>query len=75
MEVEVKGRVLVYDTTVCCLECQYLHRPNPDEDSFLCLRSLEAVTHELDEPAGCNGFEEIMAYWVPRFVERLGVYA
>ncbi len=75
MEVEVQGRTLVYETTVCCLECQYLHRSNPVEEGFMCLRSLERVTRELDDPSGCNGFDEIEAFWVPRFVERLGVYA
>ena len=60
MEVEVQGRVLVFETSVCCLECQYLHRPNPVEESFLCLRSLEMVTRELDEPFGCNGFDGLL---------------
>ena len=74
MEVEVQGNVLVYETTVCCLECQYLHRPNPAEESFLCLKSLEKVSRELDEPAGCNGFDELKSFWAPRFVESLGVF-
>ena len=65
----------MYEPAVCCLECQHLHRPNPVEESFLCLRSLENVTRELDESNGCEGFEEIKAFWSPRFVERLGVYA
>lgn len=48
-----------------CIECQHLHRPNPVEDRFMCLRSLETVHHELDEPRGCGGFEELKAFWVP----------
>ena len=36
-----------------CLECQYLHRPNPGEDIYLCLRTLENIIHEIDEYILC----------------------
>jgi hypothetical protein len=73
MEVRVPG-VLVFEDRVNCLECQYLNRPNPAEDSFVCLRNLERVTRELDEPFGCDGFEELKIYWTPQYVERVGTY-
>lgn len=56
---------LVFEVLGSCLECQHLHRPNPVEDHFVCLRSLVKVVHELDEPQGCGGFEELKALWVP----------
>lgn len=74
MEVEVPGRVLIIETQVNCLECQYLYRPNPDEDIFMCLRSLQMVTHELDEPFVCGGFEELKVHWNPWYVESSGIY-
>ena len=74
MEVQVPGGVLVIETQVNCLECQYLYRPNPDEDSFLCLRSLKLITHELDAPVVCGGFDELTVYWNPRYIESSGIY-
>ncbi len=61
---------LTHRTGITCLECQHLHRPNPVEDIFMCLRSLRLVEHELDEGVVCGGFDEIAAEWAPV----LGVY-
>jgi hypothetical protein len=74
MEVEVRGGVLYIKAKVNCLECQFLHRPNPDEDVFICLRSLKTVTHELDEPIFCEGFDELRVHWVPSYDNRVGTY-
>jgi hypothetical protein len=73
MEVRFPG-VPVFEDRINCLECQFLHRPNPVENSFVCLRNLKLVIHELDEPVGCEGFEELKVYWTPQYVERVGTY-
>jgi hypothetical protein len=46
-----------------CLECQYLHRPNPSEDVYICLCTLETIQHELDFPVICYNYEEIETSW------------
>jgi hypothetical protein len=74
MEFEVTGGVPVFESKGNCLECQYLHRPNPEEDSFICLRNLRVITHELDEPVGCEGFDEIRTFWVPHYIDVYGNY-
>ena len=74
MEVEVPRGVLFIEARVNCLECQYLHKPNPAEDSFMCLKSLQRITHELDEPFTCKGFDDLQVNWVPLYVERTGAY-
>ena len=74
MEVEVRGGVLYVKAMVNCLECQYLHRPNPVEDRFVCLRDLSRITNELDEPIRCDGFDELKVHWIPSFIERVGTY-
>ena len=75
MEFEVPGGVLVFESKGNCLECQFLNRPNPDEDTFICLKTLKTITHELDDPVGCEGFEEITNYWMPIYLEAYGTYA
>ena len=75
MEFEVPGGVLIFESKGNCLECQFLHRPNQDEDVFICLKSLKIIAHELDEPIGCEGFEEITNYWMPRYIDVYGNYA
>lgn len=62
---EMDGGALVFGEGCSCLECQHLFRPNPVEDRFICLRSLEVVGHELDLPVECDGFEELLLCWVP----------
>ena len=57
-----------------CLECQYLHRPNPGEDSYLCLRTLENIIHEIDEYILCLKFELIRSYWKPVHINDLKNY-
>ena len=52
-----------------CLECQYLHNPNPSEDNYLCLRDFAQIKHELDEWIICEGFEETTSYWKPPYIE------
>ena len=66
--------MLVFENKVNCLECQHLHRPNPVEDNFICLRNLKRITHELDESVGCDGFEDLKVYWTPQYIERVGTY-
>lgn len=66
--------MLVFEDKANCLDCQYLHRPNPVEDKFLCLRSLEQITHELDEAILCAGFEDLKIYWAPLFIEETKSY-
>ena len=75
MEFEVPGGSMIFDSKGNCLECQFLHRPNPDEDKFMCLRNLRAITHELDDNIGCEGFEEITNFWMPQYIEPYGNYA
>ena len=74
MEVEVSRGVLVIETKVNCLECQYLIRPNPAEDRFVCLRDLTRITNELDELIRCDGFDDLKVQWIPSFIERVGNY-
>lgn len=74
MEVEVPRGVLLIETKVNCLECQFLNRPNPAEDRFVCLRDLRMITNELDEPIRCDGFDDLRVHWAPSFIERVGNY-
>ncbi len=74
MEVEDPREELLIETKVNCLECQFLYKPNPVEESFVCLRSLKRITNELDEPIKCEGFDELKVYWSPRYIERVGNY-
>ena len=60
---------------VRCLECMFLHQPNPVEDQYLCLRTLREVRHELDEPIECRGFKLVPYVWVPTFVGKTKSYA
>ncbi len=75
MEDEVRGGVLFITTMVNCLECQFLHKPNPVEESFVCLRNLKRITNELDDPIMCEGFDELKIYWSPKYIEQTGNYA
>ncbi len=59
---------------VNCIECQHLHLPNPVEDNYICLRTMEKLVHELDESIQCRGFEEIQALWNPKYVEKYQSY-
>ena len=61
-------------TRVNCVECQYLHMPNPVEENFLCLKTMEKVVHELDESIQCQGFIEIQTNWPPKYVEACRSY-
>ena len=74
MEVEVPRGVLLIEAKVNCLECQFLNRPNPGEDVFMCLRSLKMISNELDEPIKCGGFDDLQVNWSPRYIERVGNY-
>ena len=74
MDAETHGGLLVFETVVNCLECQYMHRPNPEEDVFICLRSLELIAHEIDDPIQCGGYEDLKLYWSPMFVEETRSY-
>ena len=62
-------QLLIPKVKVNCLECQYLHNPNPVEDKYLCLRDLVEIEHELDEWIVCIDFEEIRSYWKPLYLE------
>ena len=66
--------MLKLGTRVNCVECQYIHMPNPGEEIFLCLRTMEKIVHEIDESIQCRGFEEIQINWAPKYVEQLGNY-
>ena len=73
------GEVLKFDKNneepqISCLECQYLHRPNPSEDVYLCLRTLESIVHEIDDDVKCLEFELIRAYWKPVYINILRNY-
>lgn len=68
MESEVASGIFYYETEATCLECQYLHRPNPSEDSYLCLCSLEAIQHELDFPVICYNYEDMKQSWNPIYI-------
>jgi hypothetical protein len=61
-------------TGVNCIECQHLHMPNPVEDNYICLKTLEKLVHELDELIQCQGFEEIQATWIPKYVKECRSY-
>ena len=74
MESEVPHGVVFNETKSTCLECQYLHRPNPSEDVYLCLRSLETVQHELDTPVLCFKYENMRSYWTPIYISEVGHY-
>ena len=74
MESEVPHGVFFYETRATCLECQYLHRPNPSEDVYLCLRSLENIQHELDTPVICYDYEDMKQNWTPIYISEVGHY-
>jgi hypothetical protein len=73
MEVRFPG-VPVFEDKVNCLECQFLNRPNPVEDVFMCLRSLKMISNELDELIKCGGFDDLKVLWVPSYVKSSGIY-
>lgn len=68
MESEVPRGVFVYETSATCLECQYLHKPNPSEDLYLCLCSLKNIQHELDFPVICYDYEDMKPSWKPIYI-------
>ena len=68
MESVVPRNPFFYETKATCLECQYLHRPNPSEDVYLCLCSLENIQHELDFPVICYDYEDIKQSWMPIYL-------
>ena len=74
VEVEDPREELLIETKVNCLECQFLYRPNPVEDNFVCLRNLKRITNELDETIMCEGFYELKVYWSPNYIEQNGNY-
>jgi hypothetical protein len=74
MSVIISNGDIFFETQVNCLECQYLHRPNPDEDHYLCLRTLEEIFHELDEYMTCFGYAVIETHWKPILVEECQNY-
>lgn len=57
-----------------CIECQYLHRPNPTEDIYLCLRDLKVISHEIDEYNNCIKFGYIQADWEPIYLNEYKSY-
>ena len=68
MESVVPRSGFYYETKATCLECQQLHRPNPSEDVYLCLCSLENIQHELDFPVICYEYEDMKPFWTPIFI-------
>jgi len=62
-------QLLKIKVKVNCLDCQYLHNPNPGEDNYICLIELAQIEHELDEWIICGDFEEITAYWKPHYIK------
>jgi hypothetical protein len=73
-KVSMKIEVFPQEPQVCCLECQHLHQPNPDEDSLICLRTLQPIVHEIDYEIECSGFEYIDSYWEPVYVASEDIY-
>ena len=69
MESTVHRNPLLYETKATCLECQYLHKPNPSEDIYLCLCSLENIQHELDFPIICYDYEDLKQLWNPIYID------
>ena len=66
------NRFLDYDENplnTSCIECQYLHRPNPSEDIYICLRDLKEISHEIDENVKCKMFNFIQALWKPIYLK------
>jgi len=59
---------------ISCLECQFLHQPNPEEDELVCLKTLQRVAHEIDCEFECDGFQYISPYWVPVYDSSKGMY-
>jgi hypothetical protein len=73
--VELLTNTNYYDETlISCLECHYLYRPNPDEDHYMCLRTLEKILHELDDSVNCIEFVLLKAYWKPIYITELKNY-
>ncbi len=73
MESVVPRGEFFYETKATCLDCQQLYRPNPSEDVYLCLCSLETIQHELDFPVICYDYEDMRQHWKPIFIaESLG---
>lgn len=70
----VFSNVFPYEAPGCCLECQFLYQPNPGEDVFVCLRTLDRIMHEIDGEIECCGFEEMWSMWVPEFIAELDCY-
>ena len=64
--------ILFTEARVNCLDCQFLNRPNPTEDIFMCLKTLNNVKHELDEQIRCDGFEVIKMNWELNYIENYG---
>ena len=75
MESVVPRSGFYYETKATCLECQQLHRPNPSEDVYLCLCSLENIQHELDFPVICYEYEDMKPFWTPIFIAESLSYA
>ena len=74
MRVQISDDQIFIEALVNCLECQYLHRPNPNEDQYLCLRNLEKIIHEIDMQVPCFEFEGIIGYWKPVYLEEYKNY-
>jgi hypothetical protein len=68
MEFEVFGQVFVSKSGINCLECQHLYQPNPGEEILICLRTLDTISHEIEDVFGCDGFEELKSSWDPVYV-------
>ena len=74
MENRILPKVFPYESYCCCLECQFLNQPNPEESIFLCLRTLETIEHEIDIEIDCEGYEEISSFWEPIYLDNLQTY-
>jgi hypothetical protein len=74
MRAQISDNDIFIEAPVNCLECHYLHRPNPNEDQYLCLRALEKIFHEIDMHMTCIEYEVIRALWKPVYVEEYQNY-
>jgi len=63
-----------HEDWVYCIDCHFLFQPNPEEDIFICLRSLEIIDHGVEEIIKCCGYQEVRNYWKPVFVASLNTY-
>ena len=68
MNFEAFHKLYPLEGQVCCLECQFLHQPNPEEENVICLRTLLEVVHEIDYEIDCWGFRQIDSFWAPVYV-------